>query len=218
MAGHAVAELEIRRSRFICAVWPAADRGEAEARIREWSDRHARATHNVFALRVGVAGLVEGCSDDGEPAGTAGRPALGVLQRLDLRNVALVVTRYFGGVKLGTGGLVRAYAEAARAGVEAAGIVTVVPGVRARLVVPFALWERALHTLRQQEGRVEAVAYGTDAVEATVWLPAGREGRFAAFLAGASAGRARWEPLGEAWAPPGPGTRPEGAASGPEAL
>ena len=103
------AELEIRKSRFIAYAIPVADRDAAMAELRRLRDEHPAATHVCWAL---LAGGQSGMSDDGEPSGTAGRPILEVLRHHDLDGVLAAVVRYYGGVKLGAGGLVRAYTDA----------------------------------------------------------------------------------------------------------
>jgi uncharacterized YigZ family protein len=103
------AELEIRKSRFIAHAIPVADREAAMAELRRLREAHPTATHVCWAL---LAGGHSGMSDDGEPSGTAGRPILEVLRHHDLDGVLAAVVRYYGGVKLGAGGLVRAYADA----------------------------------------------------------------------------------------------------------
>ena len=112
-ASEARAEIEIDRSRFIARAAPAFTVEEARAFIQRNKADFPEASHHVPAFLIGHgAGVTAHCSDDGEPAGTAGRPALVVLQGSGLGDIAVVVTRYFGGIKLGTGGLVRAYTEA----------------------------------------------------------------------------------------------------------
>lgn len=114
-------EVVIKRSKFIAAVSPVDDEDAANSFIDQVKDEHKRATHNVFAYVISEQ--VQRCSDDGEPAGTAGMPVLDVIRKQDLERTAVVVTRYFGGIKLGAGGLVRAYTEAAGKAINAAGIV-----------------------------------------------------------------------------------------------
>ncbi len=115
-------------SRFIAHLAPAASVEEAKAFIDQIRAEYADATHNVPAYVIGYgASVTAHCNDDGEPAGTAGRPILAVLQGSGLGDVVLVVTRYFGGTKLGTGGLVRAYTEAAQAVLA---VTTPLPGGR----------------------------------------------------------------------------------------
>ncbi|WGS53972.1 IMPACT family protein [Paraburkholderia sp. D15] len=109
LASPCIRELEIRKSRFIGYALPVADRDAAMAELRRLRDEHPTATHVCWAL---LAGGQSGMSDDGEPSGTAGRPILEVLRHHDLDGVLAAVVRYYGGVKLGAGGLVRAYTDA----------------------------------------------------------------------------------------------------------
>lgn len=122
VAGEAEAEQVIDRSRFISYIAPAFSREEAEAFIAKIRSMHKQANHNVPAFIIGEKSELKWCSDDGEPQGTSGAPMLQMLEREGLTNLVVVVTRYFGGVKLGTGGLVRAYTGSAKLAVEAAGI------------------------------------------------------------------------------------------------
>lgn len=114
-------ELVIKRSKFIAAASPVDDEDAANSFIDQVKEGHKRATHNVFAYLINEQ--VMRSSDDGEPGGTAGRPVLEVLKKQNLERTAVVVTRYFGGIKLGTGGLARAYSDAAIKAVDRAGIV-----------------------------------------------------------------------------------------------
>ena len=118
------AELVEKRSRFIGQVWLVSSEEEARVRIEETRKKHYDARHNCWCFRLHDGG-VERCSDDGEPQGTAGQPMLNVFQREDVTDVLCVVTRYFGGVLLGAGGLVRAYTQAAKDALDAAGISVV---------------------------------------------------------------------------------------------
>ncbi|MCG0239241.1 MAG: YigZ family protein [Firmicutes bacterium] len=188
VARAAQAEIVVKRSRFICAVWPVQDREEAEARIAEWSQLHARATHNVPAFRVGLGYLVEGCSDDGEPAGTAGRPALSVLQKEDLRQVALVVTRYFGGTLLGAAGLVRAYTDAVVAGLAAAGVVTMRHHTALEIQSPYDLFGKLQHYIATAGHPTDPPEYGAE-VRWRVWVPTPAVDRTVKDLTELSAGR-----------------------------
>ena len=117
-------ELVINRSRFICALARVPDEEAARAFVAVRRKAHWNATHNCTAYRVGEDGQVQRSSDDGEPSGTAGVPMLEVLRQRELTDVVAVVTRYFGGVKLGAGGLVRAYGRAVAEAVDAVGTVT----------------------------------------------------------------------------------------------
>jgi uncharacterized YigZ family protein len=122
---YAEAEEVISRSRFIAHVSPVADYEDAQRFVNEIKEKHKTATHNVPAIITGNKQEVQWASDNGEPQGTAGQPVLKVAVEGGLTNLAIVVTRYFGGTKLGTGGLVRAYSGVAKLGIEAAGICDV---------------------------------------------------------------------------------------------
>lgn len=121
----ASAEQIIEKSRFIAHVRPVSDRDEADAFIQEIKKKYKDATHNVPAMVIGDKFQIQWASDDGEPQGTSGAPIVQMLVKEEITNVAIVVTRYFGGIKLGTGGLVRAYTSSAKLGLEAAGLCSV---------------------------------------------------------------------------------------------
>jgi len=121
----ATAEQIIERSRFIAHAMPAPDRETAETFIAEIKSRYKDATHNVPAMVIGDKFQIQWASDDGEPQGTSGAPIVQMLVTEGLTNLVIVVTRYFGGIKLGTGGLVRAYTSSAKLALEAAGVCSV---------------------------------------------------------------------------------------------
>lgn len=123
--GEASAEQLIEKSRFITYVSPAQTKDEAEMFIAAIRKKHKDATHNVPAMVLGDKQQIQWGSDDGEPQGTSGAPIVQMLVAQGITNVVVVVTRYFGGIKLGTGGLVRAYTSSAKLGLEAAGICDV---------------------------------------------------------------------------------------------
>lgn len=116
-------ELTVKRSRFIGSVRIALDPDEASEKLKGFAEIFPKANHHCWAYRIGTENILEHCSDAGEPAGTAGRPILGMLKRHSLQNTLLVVTRYFGGIKLGVRGLIEAYGEAAELAVTEAGTV-----------------------------------------------------------------------------------------------
>lgn len=122
IAEEACAEQEINRSKFIAHAAPVSDRGEAEEYIDAIRARFSDATHNVPAMVIGDQKQIQWASDDGEPQGTSGAPVVQMLVKEDITNIVVMVTRYFGGIKLGTGGLIRAYSGCAKAAVEKAGI------------------------------------------------------------------------------------------------
>ena len=115
----------IEKSRFIAHVCPVESREEADVFLAEIREKYKDATHNVPAMVIGDKSQIQWASDDGEPQGTSGAPMVQMMVKEDLTNLIVVVTRYFGGIKLGTGGLVRAYTSSAKLGLEAAGICSV---------------------------------------------------------------------------------------------
>ncbi|MGD2104685.1 MAG: YigZ family protein [Anaerolineae bacterium] len=154
-AREARAHLRVANSRFIATAGPAVSVEEARSFVdridREFND----ATHNVPAYVIGHgASVIAHCSDDGEPSGTAGPPALAVLQGSGLGDVVVVVTRYFGGTKLGTGGLVRAYSDAVR---EVLGVLpraTKTPTHTIVIKIPYSLFEQVRRSIRLHQGQV----------------------------------------------------------------
>ena len=132
-------EIEEKKSRFICHVQPVESEEEAVAFINAKKKEYWDARHNCSAFVIGRNAELTRCSDDGEPAGTAGRPMLEVLLNEEIRNVAVVVTRYFGGVLLGTGGLVRAYQAAVKAGLEASTVIEKKEGIKACVTCDYTL-------------------------------------------------------------------------------
>ena len=115
----------IDKSRFIAHVFPVESREEADAFLAEIREKYKDATHNVPAMVIGDKSQIQWASDDGEPQGTSGAPMVQMMVKEGLTNLIVVVTRYFGGIELGTGGLVRAYTSSAKLGLEAAGVCSV---------------------------------------------------------------------------------------------
>lgn len=145
------AEIVEKKSRFIATVRPAASEEEAVAFIAEMKKKYWDARHNCSAFIVGENPQTSRCSDDGEPAQTAGRPMLDVLLGEGLCNVAVVVTRYFGGVLLGTGGLVRAYQRAVREGLLASTVIERREGIRLSVGTDYTGLGRLQHLIAQRE-------------------------------------------------------------------
>ncbi|MDQ0244778.1 putative YigZ family protein [Bacillus fengqiuensis] len=121
--GHGEHEIVIQKSRFICHVKRATTEQEAQKFIQDIKKQHWNATHNCSAYLVGERDQFQKANDDGEPSGTAGVPMLEVLRKRGLKDTVVVVTRYFGGIKLGAGGLVRAYGKSVSEGLDAVGVV-----------------------------------------------------------------------------------------------
>ena len=137
LAGRGEAAFEIQGSEFVGHATPVDGVDAAEAFVAEIREAYADATHNVPAYRVRTDPLREYANDDAEPSGSAGKPALNVLQGEELENVAVVVTRYYGGTKLGVGGLARSYSEAVKRAIDDAGIVTERPHERFAVTVEY---------------------------------------------------------------------------------
>ena len=136
----AIAETKVKNSRFVAELRPVQSAQEAKALWRFCKDTYDNGGHIVYAFAIGPQQNVCGCSDDGEPSGTAGRPVLAVLKGSGLTNALLTVARYFGGTKLGTGGLVHAYSDAAHAVLEAAEFRELIPMFTCRITLPYALY------------------------------------------------------------------------------
>lgn len=154
------AEFTERRSRFIGHIVPAETEEEAIAALKAFREQYWDATHNVYAYII--HGGAMRYSDDSEPQGTAGMPVLEVLRREGIENVLCVVTRYFGGILLGAGGLVRAYTKAAKIAVDAAGISQKRVWETVEIPCPYPLFERLRGEVAAMEGIVQDVAYGAE--------------------------------------------------------
>ena len=156
-------EIEVKKSRFIATAAPVFSVDEARAFIAQIKAEFSDASHNVPAFLIGHGTAVTAhCSDDGEPSGTAGRPVLAVLQGSGLGDIALVVTRYFGGTKLGTGGLVRAYTDAAKAILELLPRAEKVPTHTVMMALPYNYLERIRLLVERWHGRVLDEAFAAD--------------------------------------------------------
>ena len=153
-------ELTEKRSRFIGQVWPVETEEEARARIEETKKKHYDARHNCwcYVLRDGPVRY----SDDGEPQGTAGQPMLNVFQTGEITNVCCVVTRSFGGVLLGAGGLVRAYSAAAKNALDAAGVRQMAQWQSFQVACPYNLYERVKRLLDAHEAVIQSSDFGAE--------------------------------------------------------
>ncbi|PIQ26560.1 hypothetical protein COW36_01660 [bacterium (Candidatus Blackallbacteria) CG17_big_fil_post_rev_8_21_14_2_50_48_46] len=168
LAREAETEIIILKSRFIASGCEVQTVEAAEAFLHKTRERWPDATHHCYAFRVGGPPLVDRYSDDGEPSGTAGKPIMTVLEH-NLYNAILVVTRYFGGTKLGTGGLVKAYTQAAQALIETAGRLEKEPCLSLELHYPYALSGTIEYQLAQAGLKAE-FTYSAD-VQAQVEVP-----------------------------------------------
>ena len=170
--GAAQAEYVEKKSRFIGQVFPVTSEQEAKTILERVRKQHYDARHNCwcYILKSGQKRY----SDDGEPQGTAGQPMLNVFEREGVADVMCVVTRYFGGILLGAGGLCRAYTKAAKDALDAAGIARMQPWLRASVSVPYALFERVKLLLAAQDGVLEDAQYGAE-ILLTYRIPAGAD-------------------------------------------
>ena len=179
------AEYIEKKSRFLGGVYPVTSEQEAKEIIERVRRQHYDARHNCwcYILKSGQKRY----SDDGEPQGTAGQPMLNVFERERVVDVLCVVTRYFGGILLGAGGLCRAYTKAAKDALDAAGISKMQPWLRQQITVSYALFERAKLLIAAQEGAVEDAQYGAD-ILITYRIPEGADERLRTALREASSG------------------------------
>lgn len=196
-AGSGESELVEKRSRFLGHVWPVESEAEARGRIEEMKKTHYDARHNCWCYRLREGGG-ERCSDDGEPQGTAGQPILNVFQREEVWNVCCVVTRYFGGVLLGAGGLVRAYGQAAKSALDAAGLAVVRRWVEVAVDCPYAIFERMKLEVSAAGGVLGEVEYAAG-VTLHALLPEGAVEPFSARVTELTAGACAVEVVGEAF-------------------
>ncbi|MFI9741869.1 YigZ family protein [Streptomyces sp. NPDC052494] len=198
LAREGVHETEINRSRFLCALAPVADEREAQEFVARIRKEHPTATHNCFAYVLGADASVQKASDDGEPGGTAGVPMLQMLLRREMRYVAAVVTRYYGGVKLGAGGLIRAYGGVVGEALDELGTVTRQRFRLATVTVDHQRAGKLENDLRATGRAVRDVRYA-EAVTIEIGLPDADVPDFRAWLADTTAGTAGFELGGEAY-------------------
>ena len=186
------AELIINKSRFICYGCPAENEEAALAFLSEIRSIHKDATHNCYAYAIGINMGIMRYSDDGEPGGTAGMPIMEVIKAREVTNCCLVITRYFGGILLGAGGLVRAYSQSAALAVNTCGVGTVYPTSRFLLEVDYPMLGRMEYILKSQPVIIEDKSF-TDKVTFTlITRTVDADGFIADMIAGSDG---RCEPL-----------------------
>ena len=159
-------EEEIKKSRFICQLKRVYSEAEARDFITSVKKQHHKANHNVSAFTIGDQQEIQRTSDDGEPSGTAGMPMLDILKKREIINVVAVVTRYFGGIKLGAGGLIRAYAGSVNHAIDAVGLVKIVEQTQLRLEMDYSLFDNVSRYL-SSEGLTISDSVFTDKVKLT---------------------------------------------------
>lgn len=195
----AESEFTEKRSRFISHIWRVETEAEARARIEETKKRYYDARHNCWCYLIRQGGVVR-YSDDGEPQGTAGQPMLNVFVREEVTNVCCVVTRYFGGILLGAGGLTRAYAKGAKDALDAAGISRMSLWTLWDIPCTYPLYERVKLEVESCGGVVRSADYGADILLRGAF-PAGGAERFAPRLTELSAGSLAMTAAGEEFLP-----------------
>lgn len=184
----AQAELVEKKSRFIATIRPVSSEEEAATFIEEMKKKYYDARHNCSAFVIGSKGELTRSSDDGEPSGTAGRPMLEVLTGSGIRNIAVVVTRYFGGVLLGTGGLVRAYSGAVKMALEQCETITRRYGVQMLIKTDYNGVGKIQYLLGSKDVVIQDSVYAAD-VQMTVLVPIEEYDRLCKELVEATNGR-----------------------------
>lgn len=183
-------ETEVRKSRFICSMVRVGTEQDARLAIDGVRKRHWGANHHCAAWRIGAGGRFQRSNDDGEPAGTAGTPMLDVLVHRDLTDTVAIVTRYFGGTKLGAGALIRAYGSAVSMAADAAGVVERRPRHVIEVAIDHTESGRVEHALRSSGFVLTEVTYNADDVTFTVNVEPEQRKPFQKWIAETSSGRA----------------------------
>ena len=195
----AESEFTEKRSRFISHLWRVETEAEARARIEEMKKKYYDARHNCWCYLLKEGNIVR-YSDDGEPQGTAGQPMLNVFQREEVANVCCVVTRYFGGVLLGAGGLTRAYTKGAKDALDAAGIARMSLWTVWDVPCTYPLLERVQLDIAAAGGVIRDTAYGADITLRAAFLQENASA-FGKKLTELSAGRLQMTAVGEEFLP-----------------
>lgn len=195
----AQSEFTEKRSRFISHIWRVADESEARAHIEETKKQFYDARHNCWCYLIQDGGIIR-YADDGEPQGTAGQPMLNVFQREGITNVCCVVTRYFGGILLGAGGLSRAYSKGAKDALDAAGISRVSLWTLWSVPCTYPLLDRVKLELTASGAILESVDYGAE-ITLQAAFPQGSAETFISRLTELSAGQLSMTKQGEVFRP-----------------
>ncbi|MCC4373449.1 YigZ family protein [Limosilactobacillus reuteri] len=162
-------EQTIKKSRFICSIVRVSSEEEAQQFITSIQAANKKATHNCFAYMIGDNDQIQRESDNGEPSGTAGIPILESLKLAKIHNVVAVVTRYFGGIKLGAGGLIRAYSNTTTEAIHQAGLVQRIKQAILKITVTYALHDPLLYYLKENNLEVAGEEYGVN-VETSIYV------------------------------------------------
>lgn len=187
--GYAEAEYVVEKSRFIAHAAPAETPEEARLFVSEIKEKYRDATHNVPAFVCGAGMEHQWQSDDGEPSGTSGMPVLKLITNEGITNIVVVVTRYFGGIKLGTGGLARAYTHAAKLAIDKAGICEVKESVKLRYSFDYAYLPKLQNTAPEKGIEISNIEY-TEAVSADLICDSERREELVSLMGDLSGGKA----------------------------
>jgi len=195
-------ELVEKKSRFICILSPLAEPQNIESRLQAAAQQYPGAKHYCFAYRFRQANntLLERCSDDGEPSGTAGQPILGVLQKRELENIMAIVVRYFGGTLLGTGGLVRAYSQAVQSALNQAKILCQEYAYQILVTLDYSHYGAFENLFFKSFNQITHIEY-TDRVRLEAWISLEQLPGFKAKVDDLTGGTASIEIIGEGFVP-----------------
>src|SRR5699024_3611840 len=193
-----VHEIEIKKSRFICHLRREKSEEEAQSFIEEIKKEHWKATHNCYAYTIGMNNEIQRAQDDGEPSGTAGVPMLEIFLKRELKNVAAVVTRYFGGTKLGAGGLIRAYGGAVNDAVNDIGIVERQLQQLIDVTVTYSQSGKVENALREANYSIQEIIY-TENITYQCVIPLENKERFIENITNWTSAQAEIEIGQQAW-------------------
>lgn len=191
-------EIEIKKSTFIAHLYPVSSEEEALVVLQDLRKKYRDATHNCYAWRIGTERVLEKSGDDGEPQGTAGHPMLHVLQMQKFTNVLAVVTRYFGGIKLGAGGLTRAYSSSLADAVKEAEIVVYTPYKVYHLFIPYSAVGGFENYIKDTDIIVKDRAFAEDVAIEFLTLPEKAESHLR-FFTDLTSGKAKIEEIGDTY-------------------
>lgn len=194
--GESRTEIEIKHSKFIATAKHVETKEEAQTFLQKISKEFSDATHNCYAFSVGFPHSELKFSDNGEPSGTAGQPILDVIKKTGLNNICIVVTRYFGGIKLGASGLVGAYSSSSASVVKQIPQVKMVPSTKVELTLPYTFGKK-VETLPQKfDGIITSREYSSD-IKLSILLPVDFVEELKSTFADVTSGQGRFEVLGE---------------------
>lgn len=187
LLGHASAKLSVKNSEFLAEVFPLQTQSEARSLLKSIKQKYSDASHVVHAFVLGASGGILGSSDDGEPSGTAGKPVLTVLKNSGLTNVLLTVTRWFGGTLLGTGGLVKAYTDSAKAVLAAAVTEEFIPKTAFTVFCSYPKYGQIKNRFTEFSAEIQCTEFKEE-VKIEGLIPDAERAAFCAFLKNAAKG------------------------------